>query len=86
MTAPLLLVFALIQAPNRHRRSSAGNTTIEPVLATGIKVQVVEDAGVETRDEPAAATPVSTTPFVGVVPRMSPCGGRLPVRRQSIRH
>lgn len=75
MTAPLILAFMLIQAPSSAPQEfqAQPTTRFEPVLATGIKVEVVEAPGVEAETYAAAATPVSTTSFVGVVPRMSPC-------------
>jgi uncharacterized membrane protein YgcG len=86
MAAPLLLAFMLIQAPNPSPQEFQAQpaTRFEPVLATGIKVEVVEAPGVEAESYAAATTPVSMASFVGVVPRMNPCrwaaagfGGRL---------
>jgi hypothetical protein len=73
MAAPLLLVFALIQAPNAAPQDvQLATLTVEPVLARGIAVQVVEDAGVEAAGtEPVALTaaPITRATFVGVVPK-----------------
>jgi len=86
MTAPLLLAFMLIQAPNSAPQAFQPEpaTRYEPVLAAGIKVTVVEAPAVQAESYAAPMAPISTASYVGVVPRMSPCrwaaagfGGRM---------
>jgi len=85
MTTSLLLALALIQAPSAAPQDQQlAILPTEPILAAGIKVEVVEAPAVEAGSEAAPMAPISTASYVGVVPRMSPCqwaaagfGGRL---------
>jgi uncharacterized membrane protein YgcG len=72
MTAPLLLAFMLIQAPTSATQGfqPPPSTDFEPVLAAGIKVEVVETPAVEMGAE---ALPIASRPFSGVAPAPVPC-------------
>ncbi len=74
MTAPFLLAFALIQAPNAVPQDFQLTTpTAEPVLATGIRVEVVQNAAQEAgevEDAPLTNAPITTATYVGVVPQI----------------
>lgn len=85
MATPLLLALALIQAPSAAPQDQQlASLPTEPILATGIKVEVVEAPAVEAESYASPMARISTASYVGVVPKMSPCrwaaagfGGRL---------